>query len=117
MQQQAEKLAAFADFRGFCWFPSIDATDWESLCTRAEKCVSPIGIWSLDETCNVRHSSELSHWYTRLAKGEATAADLPAYPFSPPLDEDLRGYLPLMESPSNRADAFGSLGAADGCAA
>ena len=97
MEEQAEKLAKTCDFRGFCWFPSIDATDWDSLCTMANRKVSPMGIWSLDQDCNQRRSSELSEWYARLAKGEATSSDLPAYPFLPPLDRDLRGYLQLME--------------------
>ena len=101
MEQEAEKVAAFADFRGFCWFPSIDATDWNSLCTRADKCLSPVGIWSLNEDCATRECSELSQWYVRLAKGEATSSDLPAYPFAPPLDDDLHGYLPLMQPVSN----------------
>ncbi len=96
MEEQAEELAKTCDFRGFCWFPSIDATDWDSLCTAANRNVSPMGIWSLDRDGKQRRGSELSEWYVRLAKGEATGSDLPAYPFLPPLDRDLRGYLPLM---------------------
>ena len=97
MEEQAEELAKVCDFRGFCWFPSIDATDWDSLCTVANRHVCPMGIWSLDKDCKERRPSELSDWYVRLAKGEATSRDLPAYRFLPPLDHDLRGYLPLME--------------------
>lgn len=98
MESEAEKLAAVADFRGFCWFPSLDATDWDSLCTVANKRLSPMGIWSIGEDGESRHSSELSHWYARLAKGECSSADLPAYPFLPPLDRDLAGYQPLMDA-------------------
>ena len=97
MEEQAEKLTGLADFRGFCWFPSIDATDWDSLCTRASQCVSPMGIWSLSQDRRERHGSELSDWYVRLAKGEATSRDLPAYLFHPPLDCDLQGYAHLMK--------------------
>ena len=96
MEEEAEKVACFADLRGFCWFPSIDATDWQSLCTRADKCVSPIGIWTLSDDRKTRHCSELSHWFTRLARGEARSSDLPSYAFEPPLDRDLQGYLRLM---------------------
>ena len=45
----------------------------------------------------VRSSSELSDWYVRLARGEARGGDLPSYPLEPPLDRDLRGFLPLMK--------------------
>ena len=39
-----------------------------------------MGIWSLDEGTRHRQESELSDWYVRLAKGSATAPDLPALP-------------------------------------
>jgi hypothetical protein len=96
MEEQAEALARAADFRGFCWFPSIDATDWDSLCTQANNCVSPMGIWSLQEDRRGRRCSELSEWYVRLAHGETNSRHLPAYRFTPPLDRDLQGYLRLM---------------------
>jgi Beta-galactosidase len=97
MEQEAEKVAVFADFRGFCWFPSIDATDWDSLCTRANCTPSPIGIWSLSEDRVTRYCSELSDWYIRLARGEARSCDLPSHPFTSPLDRDLHGYRRLMQ--------------------
>jgi beta-glucosidase/6-phospho-beta-glucosidase/beta-galactosidase len=97
MEEQCETLAERTDFRGFCWFPSIDATDWCSFCTQAEGKLTPTGIWYMDNDCHIRHRSELSYWYTRLARGEASSADLPAYRFGPPLDEHLRGYLRLMK--------------------
>lgn len=96
MEEQCETLAQQADFRGFCWFPSIDATDWWSMCTEALAEVCPVGIWCLDEDRRKRHSSILSSWYPRLARGEVTSSDLPAYRFAPPLDDDLHGYLKLM---------------------
>jgi hypothetical protein len=96
MEEQAEQLAAVSDFRGFCWFPSIDATDWDSLCTAANRHVCPMGIWSLAQDCGERQTSELSEWYVRLAKSEADSSHLPAYQFHPPLDRDLRGYQRLM---------------------
>ena len=96
MEEQAEKLAAVSDFRGFCWFPSIDATDWDSLCTVANRHVCPMGIWSLTADCVSRSSSELSEWYVKLAQGTASSRDLPAYRLNPPLDRDLLGYQPLM---------------------
>ncbi len=112
MEQEAEKLSRVADFRGFCWFPSIDATDWSSLCTEARLDLSPMGIWSLDASRRERHSSLLSEWYVRLAQGRASSRDLPAYRFAAPLDQDLRGFLPLMDWPDWRyaeADGAGAL--------
>ena len=101
MEEQSEMLSRQTDFRGFCWFPSIDATDWCSLCTRADGITSPMGVWSLTEGGRYRQSTELSDWYVRLANGRATAADLPAYRPLPPLDRDLHGYLDLMSHWSN----------------
>lgn len=97
MEQEAEKLAKQSDFRGFCWFPSIDATDWSSLCTQARFELCPMGIWGLDENRRQRHSSPLSEWYVKLALGEASWRDIPIYPLHPPLDRDLGGFLLLME--------------------
>lgn len=96
MEEQAEQLSKVCEFRGFCWFPSIDATDWNSLCTVANRHVCPMGIWSLTEDCTERYSSELSKWYIRLAQGNAHSQDLPAYRFQAPLDSDLKGYGHLM---------------------
>ena len=96
MEQESEKLAAAADFRGFCWFPSIDATDWSSLCTEARCELSPMGIWSLDPERQQRLASPLSDWYVRLAQGKANWRDMPSYLPVAPLDRDLRGFLPLM---------------------
>ncbi len=96
MEEQCEDLAVRTDFRGFCWFPSIDATDWWSMCTEALAEVCPMGIWRLDELRHTRHSSALSYWYTRLARGEARSSDLPAFRFASTLDDDLRGYVKLM---------------------
>jgi hypothetical protein len=104
MEEQAGILAQKADFRAFCWFPSIDATDWWSLCTRAENRVSPMGIWSLDDHRETRYRSELSGWYAKLARGEAGPNDLPAYRFAPPLDRDLHGHLHLMSHWTNWQD-------------
>lgn len=97
MEEQCEQLVAGGvDFRGFCWYPSIDSTDWCHVLTRCTRSVDPQGIWWLDEDCWHRHESELSYWYSRLAQGTATAADLPAYELEPPVDRLLENYMPLM---------------------
>lgn len=97
MQEQCETLVhAKVDFRGFCWFPSIDSTDWSNLCARSTGAVDPQGIWYLDEHRVKRYSSELSEYYGLLASGSAIARDLPAYRFLAPLDRELSGYTRLM---------------------
>jgi hypothetical protein len=97
MHEQAEELASRTDFRGFCWYPSIDSTDWDQRCTTCSNSIDPQGIWSLDATRWERHPSILSHWYMLLATGAASSRDVPAYRFSAPLDDTLAGYERFME--------------------
>jgi hypothetical protein len=93
MLEECGKLAAAgADFRGFCWFPFVDSTDWCSLVCRAEGTVDAVGIYWLDSDRWHRHASELSKWFARLARGEARAEEIPAYHFQPPWDENLQGF-------------------------
>lgn len=82
-------------FEGFCWYPFIDSTDWCSLVTKANGCIDPQGIIWLDDELK-RNESELSEVFTSLARGTATADDLPAYRFQAPLDEHLAGFEALM---------------------
>ncbi|MFL6450178.1 MAG: family 1 glycosylhydrolase [Bryobacteraceae bacterium] len=97
MEEQCEELVRQGiDFREFCWYPSIDSTDWANACTRCTKITDPQGIWWLDSTRVVRHESELSHVYGALARGLITSKDIPAYGFSGDLDRRMRGYKPLM---------------------
>jgi len=83
MEEQCESVAKEVDFRGFCWYPSIDSTDWCHLCTKATGTVDPQGIWGLDHHCWERHASELSEYYKMLACGSVRSPDLLAYVFSP----------------------------------
>jgi hypothetical protein len=95
-EEQTMLLGRRAPVVGFCWYPSIDSTDWCHVCAKSTSTVDPQGIWFLDDERHIRHSSELSHWYSRLAKGDATYADVPAYRFQQPLDTQLAGYVKLM---------------------
>lgn len=99
MEKEAQRLAEQTDFQGFCWFPSIDATDWNSLVTVAGFVLSPMGLWGLDQDRQTRHPSELSDAYVRLNSGAATWSDLRTYPLQPPLDRDLHGFLHLLDKP------------------
>ena len=97
-EQTCTLLDKGVDIRGFCWYPSIDSTDWGNLCAKCTHSVDPQGIWYLDEQENrwTRYGSELSDWFSRLARGTAEHHELPAYRFLPPLDRDLAGYSRLM---------------------
>jgi beta-glucosidase/6-phospho-beta-glucosidase/beta-galactosidase len=96
--EQIEKKVARlgVPFEGFCWYPFIDSTDWCSLVKMARGCIDPQGIYWLDAGMN-RNASELSEIYTALARGQITSKDIPAYRFHAPLDEQLSGFMPLME--------------------
>jgi beta-glucosidase/6-phospho-beta-glucosidase/beta-galactosidase len=96
MVEQSEQLVAQGvDWRGFCWFPFVDSTDWDSLLRCACNNLDPVGIYWLDGARN-RHASELTEVYAALAKHQITAADIPAYTFLEPVATELQGFLPQM---------------------
>lgn len=97
MLEECRKLASRGvDFRGFCWFPFVDSTDWCSLVCRAEGKVDPVGIYWLESDRRERHGSELSECFGKLARGEMTLDEIPAYRFQPPWDRSLEGFQGLM---------------------
>jgi hypothetical protein len=97
MEEQCEELVRKGvDFREFCWYPTIDSTDWANACTRCTSVVDPQGIWWLDADRTTRHESELSRVYAALAKGLITAKDIRPYTFSGDLSRRMRGYKRLM---------------------
>ena len=96
MEEQCERLSLQVPFNGFCWYPSIDSTDWCNLCTKATGVVDPQGIWGLDDSRWNREESELSLSYSALARGLIRSKDLPAYHFSPRAVRGLDGYSRLM---------------------
>ena len=97
MEEQCEELVQRGvDFREFCWYPSIDSTDWANCCTRCTKIIDPQGIWWLDPERVTRHESELSRVYGALAQGVISSKEIPAYGFEGDLRRRLRAYEPLM---------------------
>jgi hypothetical protein len=84
-------------FRGFCWYPFIDSTDWCSLVTKANCNVDPQGIFWLDCDSKKRNASELSEIFEALARGQITSKDIPAYRFESELDKMLENFLPMMD--------------------
>jgi beta-glucosidase/6-phospho-beta-glucosidase/beta-galactosidase len=103
MESECEELALRGhDFRGFCWYPSIDTTDWWNGCTQATGQIDPQGVWSLDPKDLTRVDTELSQTYSALARGEMYALDIPFYGFSPALQSRLQGYQRIGTWTSNR---------------
>ena len=56
-----------------------------------------MGIYWLEDDRWKRHGSELSECFGRLARGEMTIDELPAYRFQTPWNETLQGFLPFMD--------------------
>ena len=94
LEQCERARAAGVPLDGYCWFPTVDSADWDSLLRRADGHLDPVGVFWLDGNLERRESS-MSAAYAAAARG-APAADLPAYRFQPPVDRWLRGWLPQM---------------------
>ena len=93
MEQECEALSrSGVDFRGFCWYPSIDTTDWSNGCTRYTGEIDPQGIWILREGSLERVESDLSEIYGQLARGEISSRQLPDYGFEPELRQRVCWY-------------------------
>lgn len=96
MERECEELTlSGVDFRGFCWFPSIDTTDWAAGCTRVTGKLDPQGIWSLRPFTMERIETELSSVYCDLACGRIQPGDVSRYSFGPELARRLHGYMQL----------------------
>ena len=92
MEAECEQLVqSGVDFRGFCWYPSIDSTDWINACTAATGQIDPQGIWSIDPESQARVHTELSTIYSQLARGQIRSIDIPDYIFGPELNHKLQG--------------------------
>ena len=82
---------------GYCWFPFIDSCDWDSLLSRCEGSVDPVGVYWLDREADLaRRPSEMSESYAMAARGVPSSA-LPAYTLRPPVSEWLQGFLAPMD--------------------
>jgi beta-glucosidase/6-phospho-beta-glucosidase/beta-galactosidase len=104
MENECEELVVSGcDFRGFCWYPSIDTTDWSNCCTQATGKTDPQGIWSLHLEKLTRIDTQLSEVYSSLARGKKRSADIPYYGPSPELQKRLNGYMRLNSSPWHQA--------------
>lgn len=93
LEQYETAVAAGVDLRGFCWFPTIDSSDWDSLLARAAGRVDPVGLVSVasDGSRNLTLASAAA----QLVAGGATSAQLPAYQFAAPASGLLAGHVRL----------------------
>lgn len=93
--EECERAAlAGAPLTAYCWFPTIDSCDWDSLLARADGHIDPVGVFWLDERARRRPSS-MSRSFAAAAAG-ASAAELPAFRFCARLREQVCGLLPRM---------------------
>ncbi|MCU1405184.1 MAG: hypothetical protein JWQ43_1487 [Glaciihabitans sp.] len=79
---------------GICWFPVVDSTDWNSLLSRCEGQIDPVGVYWLDADLS-RNPSVMSETYGLAARGVSSSV-LPAFRFAEPVATWLAGYLPQM---------------------
>ena len=93
LEQYENAVADGVDLRGFCWFPTIDSADWDSLLARSAGRIDPVGLVSLG-TDGTRVPTSATAAAVAVAGG-ATSAQLPAYRLQPPVSELLAGHLAL----------------------
>lgn len=112
LEQCEEARDAGVVMDGYCWFPFIDSCDWDSLLSRCNASIDPVGVYRIGPDME-RVPSVMSTAYSKAARGLPSTA-LPAYRFSPPVAEWAGGFLPQMDhwdwqQPPDETDA----GAAD----
>src|SRR4051794_20959187 len=94
LEQYELAVADGVPLRGFCWFPSIDSCDWDSLLARPASRVDPVGVRSLGAGGGRVRTSFTESW--EAAAAGATSRELPAYRLQAPCSEQLAGFLPQM---------------------
>lgn len=93
MESECEELSlAGHNFTAFCWYPSIDTTDWSNACTQHTGILDPQGVWSLQPKSLRRVDTEMSQLYSSLARGGICSAQMPPFRFGPELRKRLQGY-------------------------
>lgn len=95
LEQAEQARAAGVPVEGFCWFPTIDSADWDSLLFHCDGNIDPVGVFWIDERME-RRASSMSRSFALAAAG-FPAGKLPAYRFQPPVSDWLTGFLPFME--------------------
>ncbi|MBW3641694.1 MAG: family 1 glycosylhydrolase [Actinobacteria bacterium] len=94
LEQCEQARDAGVPLEGYCWFPFIDSSDWDSLLFRCDGNIDPVGVYSLD--CNLdRQSTSMSESF-RLAAAGVPASALPAFELKEPVATWLAGFRPQM---------------------
>ena len=91
LEQYEIAVADGVDLRGFCWFPSIDSADWDSLLARPAGRLDPVGLVSLRaDGTRLRTSATAS---AVAMAGGSSSAELPAYRLQLPASDLLAAHV------------------------
>ena len=94
LEQYEATLDRGLPLHGFCWFPHVDSTDWDSLLARPAGRADPVGVLSLAPGGSREHT-DFSRVWTDAARG-LPVADIPAVRFQPPCDAQLAGVVATL---------------------
>ena len=92
LEQYELALSRGVPLHGYCWFPLVDSTDWDSLLARGAGRVDPVGVYALGAGGDRVRTTFTDVWAA--AAAGADVADLPAYRFQQPCADQLAGLLP-----------------------
>jgi hypothetical protein len=87
-------LSRGVPLHGYCWFPQVDSTDWDSLLARCVGRTDPVGVMSLGQD-GFRHRTSFTDAWEAAAAG-LPVDELPATRFQAPCDAQLAGFLPSL---------------------
>lgn len=94
LEQYELAVASGVPLEGYCWFPTVDSCDWDSLLARPARRIDPVGVWALEPDGTTRRTSMTLAW--EAAAAGAPVSLLPAYRFQQPVASRLAGFLPQM---------------------
>lgn len=92
LEQYELARARGVPLHGYCWFPLVDSTDWDSLLARGAGRVDPVGVLALGPGGERRRTTFTDVWAAAAAGADVT--DLPAYRFQQPCADQLAGIRP-----------------------
>lgn len=91
LDQYLVGLSRGLPLEGFCWFPSVDSCDWDSLLARPGQRADPVGVFRLGSAHERQRTIFTDAWET--AVRTQRVQDLPAYRPQSPCDHELAGFL------------------------
>jgi glycosyltransferase involved in cell wall biosynthesis/beta-glucosidase/6-phospho-beta-glucosidase/beta-galactosidase len=90
LEQYELALSRGVSLHGFCWFPHVDSSDWDSLLSRAARRVDPVGVLSRNTTVARRETCFSDAW--KAAANGTRSLGLPAYRWQSPCDVQMAGF-------------------------